>query len=363
MIRSHSSTWHPAYVSDYLPTLLEITGVQHPHPSWASDGMSLLPLIQRLGHAGAANDTSLRPSNRPLFFKLAAQAALIDNDWKLVQRAAMGHCNLQPGSDGPSAQLFHLGDDPTESHNLAKSEAYAEVFKNMTSRLHDYMLSVEASQTSESGCSGKARASPPRSRDPDGHVAASGWQDPPGTAADAGPGGGDGDHPSRGILPGCKSMFPPTHSPQPPPHPRPAPVGSVFAMRAPGGGCLTANQSAARAGVQIRTCNGGGSAAPAPLQQWRLDGNGKIFLAGAGALCLKPTVGNECLEGEGVWLGEDCDDLHGFVLRNGTGGTVPLLLGCRPGLCLARNSSAGGPVHVAVCSDSNAKGWVTTKLG
>jgi len=96
------------------------------------------------------------------------------------------------------------------------------------------------------------------------------------------------------------------------------------------------------------------------LQQWRLNGNGKVFLAtGAGALCLKPTVGDECLEGEGVWLGEDCDDPHGFVLSNGTG-TIPLLLGCRPGLCLAQNSSAGSHVHVAVCSDSNAKGWVAT---
>jgi hypothetical protein len=47
----------PAYVSDYLPTFLDVLGVQHPQPTWAHDGVSLLPLIQ----AAAA-----QPASQPI---------------------------------------------------------------------------------------------------------------------------------------------------------------------------------------------------------------------------------------------------------------------------------------------------------
>jgi arylsulfatase A-like enzyme len=83
MIRKNARTWHPAYVSDYMPTILEILGVPHEHPDWAKDGISLVPLIKRLS-AGAANDTSTRPVANPLVFKLGKQLAIIDNDWKIL---------------------------------------------------------------------------------------------------------------------------------------------------------------------------------------------------------------------------------------------------------------------------------------
>jgi hypothetical protein len=44
MIKKNSATWHPAYVSDYMPTILEVLGVKHEHPDWAADGISLMPL-------------------------------------------------------------------------------------------------------------------------------------------------------------------------------------------------------------------------------------------------------------------------------------------------------------------------------
>ena len=44
-IKAHSETWHPAYVSDYMPTLLEILGVKHQHPGWVADGISLVRMI------------------------------------------------------------------------------------------------------------------------------------------------------------------------------------------------------------------------------------------------------------------------------------------------------------------------------
>ena len=48
----NAETQHPAYVADYLPTLLDAIGKAHPQPSWAADGMSLLPLITSLGAGG-----------------------------------------------------------------------------------------------------------------------------------------------------------------------------------------------------------------------------------------------------------------------------------------------------------------------
>merc|ERR1719506_1855401 len=42
-IKKHVETFHAAVTNDFLPTVLEIIGAKHPHPDWASDGMSLLP--------------------------------------------------------------------------------------------------------------------------------------------------------------------------------------------------------------------------------------------------------------------------------------------------------------------------------
>ena len=34
VVRRNAVTWHPAYVADFLPTVLELLGVAHPHPDW-----------------------------------------------------------------------------------------------------------------------------------------------------------------------------------------------------------------------------------------------------------------------------------------------------------------------------------------
>merc|ERR1712048_1109190 len=46
VIRGHVDTLHAAVTSDFLPTVLDMLGLQHPHPEWPSDGMSLLPLLR-----------------------------------------------------------------------------------------------------------------------------------------------------------------------------------------------------------------------------------------------------------------------------------------------------------------------------
>ena len=116
MIKQRSTTWHPSYVSDFMPTILEAMGVPHKHPDWAADGMSLMPLIKTLSATPAANDTTLRPEVSPLVFVLGQQVAIINNQWKLLKSPVAGQCAKEHGSftsDGPF--LFNLDDDPTEA--------------------------------------------------------------------------------------------------------------------------------------------------------------------------------------------------------------------------------------------------------
>ena len=44
--------------------------------------MSLLPLIKQLAASPSVNDTTSRPLNHPLVFKLGDQEAIINNNWK-----------------------------------------------------------------------------------------------------------------------------------------------------------------------------------------------------------------------------------------------------------------------------------------
>ena len=87
--------------------------------------------MRALGGAGAANDTSRRDGGAPLVFKEGAQAALIDNEWKLVEQvAAAGQCTREVGSGTPNARaLFNLDDDPTESVDCAADRP--DVFANL----------------------------------------------------------------------------------------------------------------------------------------------------------------------------------------------------------------------------------------
>ena len=103
--------------------------------------MSLVPLVRALGGAGAANDTSRRDGGAPLVFKEGAQAALIDNEWKIVEQvAATGQCTREVGSGTPNARaLFNLDDDPTESVDRAADRP--DVFANLSARLDAFLAS------------------------------------------------------------------------------------------------------------------------------------------------------------------------------------------------------------------------------
>lgn len=343
-ISKRADTWHPAYVSDYLPTFLDLVGLQHPHPTWAADGISLLPLITKLGAAGAVNDTTLRSAAHPLVFKLADQVAVIDNDWKILSNPAVGICAKLGGGVFRGTRLYNLGLDPTESTDVSTENAGR--FQNMSRYLAAFTSSIGVSATTESECS----ASIYHSRSAAMPQATEG-----------------------GILPGCRSPFAPKPGPKPPippPGPRPGPPpgplppsGSTFTLAAPGnGGCLTATVAAATANASLAPCTMGNR-----LQAWQINSDGMVFLAGAASggdsLCIKTVRPSSCTPREAVWLGEICVKPHGFALD---GNTLRLFYNCESPMCLGHGANIGmgrsGALGLRPCSDLASSGWVRSSL-
>jgi len=88
----------PCCTSDYLPTVLEILGLDVDPSAGSMDGVSLLPLIE-----GTMQD---RP--RPIGFESGKQIALIDNRYKIISQ-----------DRGETYQLFDLIVDRAEEKDLA----------------------------------------------------------------------------------------------------------------------------------------------------------------------------------------------------------------------------------------------------
>jgi hypothetical protein len=115
--------------------------------------MSLLPLINHLATSGVANDTSRRPSEKPLVFMLGGQTALIDNEWKILKNPEQGQCDLEINSVYHGLGLFNLETDPTESNrilNTSEGGKYADRFNEMVARLANFQASVLFSAANES---------------------------------------------------------------------------------------------------------------------------------------------------------------------------------------------------------------------
>jgi hypothetical protein len=358
MIKKHAETWHPAYVSDYMPTLLDLIGVPHEHATWSADGISLLPLIKKLGATGAANDTSQRPAQHPLVFKLGKQVALIDNEWKILRSPSAGHCKSEPGGVYQGARMFNLNDDPTESVDLSGDPAHAALFKNMSAQMEAYQLSLLNSRANESGC-GSRMSEDGDLAHTDGDLA---WVYRRREGADL-----------MGINKACKSDTKPMPTPPTPPTPAPPPPGVIFTLRTAAGLCLEANQSISRATVGVAACSQVNRTSMMQ-QQFQLDSSGKLFLAVQKApvadenrvpqqpLCVKPETSSTCTEGELIWLGQKCDDPHGFEL---VGDAIRLIYGCgeldKGAMCLT-DLGAVGPATLGACTEKSASGWVRHDL-
>lgn len=123
VIKQHRETWRPAYVSDYLPTVLELLGVEHPNPTWYKDGESLMPLV--MNNDFAADGVTVGSSwerNTSLVFQLGNQAAFFspNGTYKIVANPEAGQCKMEKSTylDSKtlhSPYLFNIDEDPTET--------------------------------------------------------------------------------------------------------------------------------------------------------------------------------------------------------------------------------------------------------
>jgi len=153
-IKKNRSTERVVSTVDWLPTFLEYSGVKHPHPDWATDGQSLLPLL-----TGEQGDESGR--GQLLGFAQGGQYAIVNQSadgtqaWKIVQHPEKGQCDdFLPPFDEPNpcpyGCLFDLTKDMTETNNVCKENP--DVCTPMRNQLDVFKASIENSRVNESQC-------------------------------------------------------------------------------------------------------------------------------------------------------------------------------------------------------------------
>ena len=131
-IRARGELRHQvSHVMDIMATCVEIAEANYPkqfngHDILAMEGRSL---------TGSFDDKSQAP--RRLVLEHERNAALIEGDWKLVGQKVIAKHELNPSAKW---ELYHLGKDPTEQHDLSQKEA--DRVKRMVN-----MLEAEAKRT------------------------------------------------------------------------------------------------------------------------------------------------------------------------------------------------------------------------
>jgi len=145
-IHEHVNVSTPATTADFLPTIMALLHVDSDNPSWAMDGLDLLPLI-------AANPA---PRGKPIGFdSTGGERAIIDEGWKLLVNPKMGQCDPQPpyaswANLSKITLLFDLERDYHELHDLSAAEP--EQLRRMSGLLDAFLASVENSQANETKC-------------------------------------------------------------------------------------------------------------------------------------------------------------------------------------------------------------------
>ncbi|MEM0964931.1 MAG: sulfatase-like hydrolase/transferase [Verrucomicrobiota bacterium] len=125
-------TEYPASTMDIFPTIAELCGLPDEVFVQPIDGISLQPLFQ--GEA--------RPREKPIAFRFGSQAALIDNNFKLI-RAKDRTKEESSKNRREEFLLFDLADDSSEQANVA--EKYPERYQSMLETYRQWEASVEES--------------------------------------------------------------------------------------------------------------------------------------------------------------------------------------------------------------------------
>jgi arylsulfatase A len=128
----------PVHAVDLMPTLFEIAGAKIP-PGYATDGVSLLPLLRGDG----------RIPDRALYFFMpfydilwahTPSAAIREGDWKLIEFFGdYIHPETGDYSEGNRLELYNLRDDIGERNNLAAKDPARTA--RMRDKLHRWIRS------------------------------------------------------------------------------------------------------------------------------------------------------------------------------------------------------------------------------
>ena len=134
-IRAHRHVTLPAVTSDYLPTVLAVTGSEQAIPADRPlDGISLLPLI----------DGSLQQRGRSIGFQFQGCATLMDDRYKLVHNPNQKRQRSDNGSVAIAEwELYDLVNDPAETVNVAAR--HGQIVERMRRELAEWQQSCAAS--------------------------------------------------------------------------------------------------------------------------------------------------------------------------------------------------------------------------
>jgi hypothetical protein len=289
-------TKYPVVTMDFLPTVLDVVGLKHPHPEWAADGMSIAPLLR-----GELSSESARTS--PILWTLNVQGVVMndtgkDGVWKMVSRAQKGQCDVfqKPYSTKTKDPLlFNLEEDPTESNDLCKK--FKDRCDAMKTALDEFRDSVDNSRMHESECE----------------------------AVGSGP--------------------------SPGPSPSPEPPAGGFELTTAEGECLTLMSLEKHGAVVLGDCDGG--------SKWDTDKNGHLFNVGASKMCLKldqSSSADACADQRTLWLGSCGGDGDAEFTLDSNGHLVAKDCPSMCGVPATRNdviatTSAG--IALGQCDDKN----------
>eukprot|EP00038_Savillea_parva_P010847 m.193237 g.193237 ORF g.193237 m.193237 type:complete len:584 (-) comp18878_c0_seq1:120-1871(-) len=147
---THRRSTHLTSSLDFMATVNDIVGLPYPRPTWTVDSKSVLPILD-------GTEPLDSPRNKVLGWQYGEQQAVTNQTstgfWKIVQRPALGQCQVMLPPYTQHAQgpfLFDLNTDPTESHDLCPSNP--QQCEAMTQLMTSYLTGVANSQVDESGC-------------------------------------------------------------------------------------------------------------------------------------------------------------------------------------------------------------------